>query len=292
MTSNALQYSEEYSKQLADLIAKNFIQRKDVKAVQHGTSGAYRPVKQKWTKGDLRAHVNREKTYGHYLLDQDSLVKLFAFDIDLDKEGHWIERPDLSSLPNDSTQQDVYDASIIKHESNPREDWKDRKHPGRWYYKHQLRLMGEIISSSISRFAELKTACAYSGNKGIHVYGFFPQPVPARIAREVARRSLEFAGTAMDPQGRFTSAGGDIFYKYEPQDAEWGLDNLSIELFPKQDTIKDGHYGNLMRLPLGRNLKNPKDPCFFIDQTLEHTELAPHPDPVQLLRTGNPWKDA
>ena len=67
------------------------------------------------------------------------------------------------------------------------------------------------------------------------------------------------------------------------------MKNLTVEIFPKQASMKDKDLGNMVRLPLGRNKKNPKDPCFFIDQTLACTELKPHPDPVHLLESGNPF---
>jgi hypothetical protein len=60
-------------------------------------------------------------------------------------------------------------------------------------------------------------------------------------------------------------------------------------VFPKQDSLAGKDLGNLMRLPLGRNLKNPKDPTFFIDMTTPMGVMSPI-DPVYALTTETPWK--
>jgi hypothetical protein len=63
-----------------------------------------------------------------------------------------------------------------------------------------------------------------SGWKGFHLWAFF-EPTPASIVRDVGRLILESA-----------SASGDV---------------IACELFPKQDTVRSGGLGNLVKLPLG-----------------------------------------
>lgn len=278
---------------LAKLIPKKFVQRKDVKA-QQTSDGAYHPVNESWSMSDFRQHLSGEKTFGHYLSDTSSEVKLFAFDVDLEKSGTWVERGNLLALPDGALvgpDSDAWlDATTVIHESNPRQDWLDRRNPGRNWYKLGLRTLGEMISSAIHKELEIPVLCAYSGNKGIHVYGF-TGVVGAHEARTGALMALEYAANSFSVDGEFVPTKGNNFYKYNSDNKELGLNNMSIELFPKQDSMEGKSYGNLMRLPLGKNLKNPGDPTFFVDQRLPHTQLAPHPDPVALLNGKSPWED-
>lgn len=288
--------------ELHDLLAKKFVQRKDVKAVQ--TAEGYYPERRivngvqenvKWTRTDFLDHVNGTRTFGHYLSDRDSLVKLFVFDIDLEKKGTWVERPDLSTAPDDAFTGPHSDAwlahSEVVHESTPRVDWLNRRHPGRQWYKGQLRTMAEMLSSSIHKELGLQVACAYSGNKGLHVYGFLPEPTHASKARSGALLALEAASDTFSSEGEFVPFKGTNFYRYNNDDPVTGFMNLSIEIFPKQDSMDGKDLGNLVRLPLGTNLKNPKDPTFFLDQRAPHDSLVPHPDPVALLLGKSPWED-
>lgn len=65
-----------------------------------------------------------------------------------------------------------------------------------------------------------------SGNKGWHVWMFFDAPLPARQVRAW----LENA-----------------FYP------AWSQGCWPLEIFPKQDTVEAGAFGNLVKLPLGRH---------------------------------------
>lgn len=274
------------TEELAALFAKRFIQRRDVKARQM-SNGDYMPVTSQgtphrlpWQMSDLRDHLEGRQTYGHYLLDQDDVCRVFAFDIDLETNGAWCDYPRLTeeqwaALPADTefpvAQQFPY---------NPRETWRDRAHPSRAWTKFKMRSLAEKLSRTISIELELQTAVAYSGFKGLHVYGF-TGPVPAAQAREAADLTLALAGG-------FVPAKGKNFFKSADEDPETGYPGLLVEVFPKQTSLNGKDLGNLMRLPLGRNLKSP-DPTFFVDQRAPLGSLVPHPDPVELLKTGRPW---
>lgn len=277
--------------ELPMLLARMFVARTDVKAVQD-SAGAYRPDRSRWTRRDFRDHVAGTKTFGHYVCDQDSNTKVIVFDIDFEKEGLWVEHPDVSQSPADITEANAwYDQHVQLHQSNPRGDWTNRRHPGRQYYKTCLRTMVEMISSAVQKQLEIPVVSAYSGNKGAHVYGLLGELTPAAEARAGALLALEYAATAFSNTDKFVATRGSNFYKHTSEDIRLGLQNLSVEIFPKQESMDGKDLGNLVRLPLGVNLKNPKDPCFFIDQRAPHTELVPHPDPHALLVSGNPWKD-
>lgn len=261
--------------ELEALIARRFIARSDVKAVQ-APDGQYRPVREKFTMGDLSDHLAGRVTYGHYLIGPENIVKGFTFDIDLKTSGVWIEHPDLST----TFTEEAWEDGTVRHPCNPRDLWRDRSHPARPWMKLQLRTIAEMLSSRARHSLGIDVACAYSGHKGVHVYGL-TGPIPAREAREAAQLVL-----ASFP-GVFAVNGNH----YDVHDSIWGgFSNFTVEVFPKQDTVDPGHFGNLLRLPLGRNNKSPGDPTFFLDQRLAHTELLPHPDPVALLASGDPWK--
>lgn len=270
--------------ELANLFAKRFIARPDVKAVQ--TSNGYMPdgVRKDgqytsyhpWTRADLLSHIAGDRTFGHYLLSTDSKVKLFAFDVDFEKN-----KPATAHQPAFTGQ---YDADFPNYPDNedplrwetfdPREAWLDRAHPSRSWCKLQLRELSHMLGKAIETELEIPWAAAYSGGKGIHVYGFTGL-IDAHDARDGALLVLDTLG--------FTPQRGDNFFKKE------GYENLSIETFPKQDSLDGKTLGNLMRLPLGRNLKAPKEPTFFMDMTAPMGTLAPL-DPVYALTTTSQWK--
>lgn len=252
---------------LANLIAKRFIQRTDVKAQQFPDK--YNPVRTPWTRTDLRAHLSGDRTYGHYLLDKEDNCKLFAFDLDFEKEGSWCKL------------NDAQDEWLMGDYCNPREAWKDRSHPGRPWFKYQLRHMAEMLSSEIVKQLDIPVACAYSGNKGVHVYGFTGS-IPAAHAREAGKIVLASLGC-------FEAEKGASRFIHKDEGVIDGFRNITIELFPKQDSLEGKDLGNLLRLPLGVNRRNPSDPTFFLDQTTAHNQLTPHTDPAALLETGNPW---
>jgi len=276
------------SEEVVNLIAQRFIQRSDVKAFQHA-DGSWHPERTKITRANLEDHVAGKRTMGHYLLDKDSNCKLFAFDIDLEKVG-W-----LPTLPKPGTNQpgadpwNVSDEEMQKYfdsfaecgpdvPKGPREAWKDRSHIGRFWMKFQFHTIAHLIGAAIEKELEIPWAAAYSGAKGVHVYGF---------TGKMDAGSVREAGLiVLDSMDMFEPLRGQNFFRTKNQDPTDGYPNLSIETFPKQSSLDGKDLGNLMRLPLGRNLKS-SDPTFFIDMTAPMAELKPV-DPVYAL-TGNPW---
>lgn len=272
-------------------MGERFIQRTDVKAIQF-SSGAYVPDNYAelknpdryqplgWLGRHVLAHLQGERTYGYYLLDQDSMTKSFAFDIDLETKGTWVEFPDLEDAAD--MDEEAFDSATKIHLCNPRELWHDREAVGaRSWFKWQMSQLAHMFCSVIKNDLKLPCAAAYSGSKGIHVYGF-TGPIPAQEAREGALLVLDILG-------QFEPLRGENFFRHK-EGGIMGFPSFSVEIFPKQSSIenKDG-YGNLMRLPLGRNLKSP-DPTFFLDLSAPLAQLRPHPDPVKLLTSGEPYQ--
>jgi hypothetical protein len=67
-----------------------------------------------------------------------------------------------------------------------------------------------------------------SGNKGTHVWLFLDEPVPAaKVRRWLAR---------------------DFWPSWNAE-----TDNFTLEVFPKQDAVVEGGFGNLVKLPLGKH---------------------------------------
>lgn len=272
------------NKQLTDLIAQRFIARPDVKAIQHA-DGTWSPHTKNgrrdgdrigWTRSDLQEHIDGTRTFGHYMLSQQSKVKLFAFDIDFEKTD-----------PNHPEQVFYYPANWSENqeddemiEFNPRLAWTKRSHPARPFLKWQLKMIAHEFSRVVTEELDLPCAVAYSGGKGVHVYGFTGL-VDAAEAREGAQ-------IVIDTLGHYKPKRGNNFFVDQNDDPLFGFKNLSIEVFPKQDTLDNKDLGNLMRLVLGKNLKNPKDPTFFIDMTSPIAQMVPV-DSVHAL-AGNPWK--
>jgi hypothetical protein len=272
------------SDELAVLLAKKFIQRRDIKAVQFTSGkwapdtkikdiGSWGPVGFKMTH--LRQHLAGSHTYGHYLLDNDNICRMFAFDLDLEKEkfdpetgerlvGWWSPMtPEGGIVPCD-----------------PREEWANRASNARPWLKAQMSILARKLIRNIQELTQLPCAAAYSGSKGIHVYGF-TEPMPAAQVYAAAIYVLEASGD-------WELFRGKHFYRHKLRDPELGYPNFSLEVFPKQDSLEGKDLGNLMRLPLGRNQKSP-DPCFFMDLNTPVGVLAPHNDPVTLLNSGNPF---
>lgn len=253
-----MKYEEFQAKEIAKFFAKHFIARSDVFAIQR-PNGAYNPVERKITMKDLLAHINGDMTLGHYLLNTESKCKLFAFDIDFKKSASLPTRP----LPRTDDEVKIWLDSFK--EQDARAAWANRSHPARQWMKTSLRTTQTLISEKI-KYLELPTLSAYTGSKGAHVYAF--------TGLMDAKHVREGAEMVMDETG-FRPSKGNNFYQYnDALNPEYSL--FEIEIFPKQTHVEQGQFGNLMRLPLGRNLKS-KDPTFFINEYLPLGDLVPMP---------------
>lgn len=282
------------TEELENWLAKRFIQRIDVKAVQLPKDALHpwpwycpdnklppriRPYHQPlgFRREHLKAHLAGEATYGHYILDENSRCKVITFDIDLIEAdpkngvyGSWVDMLD----------PEASDEPTVIEPCSPRDLWADRAEVGaRNWYKYQMKMLATRFCSTFMEMG-LPTAAAYSGNKGIHVYGF----VDAMPAAE-AFQGAEIALAMID---EFEPYKGNHTFIHRNPDPWQGYRNFTVEVYPKQESLQGKTLGNLVRLPLGRNIKST-DPTFFLDLTTPMAEFKPHPDPVRLLREGNPF---
>lgn len=277
------------------LLAKMFIARPDVMAEQR-SNGIYTPVHSRFTRSALAEHLAGERSLGHYLLNQENRTKLFAFDIDWEKAGHMPIAFDSDGIPTNWIESRVKknattsspEEPALNPECSPRAFWRSRRYIGRDWMKGQMMNVAWSIAGYVHKELGLRCALAYSGYKGIHVYAFAPvgQPMLASDAREGALLVLEGFAEA-------TAVKGNNFYRFPDKDELDHNENISIEVFPKQTTVQEGGFGNLMRLPLGRNLKAPSDPTFFIDLSRSSMRdwAAVKPENVATyLQSGNPFQ--
>lgn len=261
------------TEELPALLAKKFIARRDAKAVQR-ENDSYTPVREvdsatgrrdgpllPWKMSDLTAHLSGQKSMGHYLIDPlTQCCKLFVFDIDLRNETQMFQL-------EDGTVQML----------SPREAWRTRNQQVRSALKAELRTASHMLANKVSAELQIPTAVAYSGNKGVHVYGFTGN----MLAEEVilaAQIVLEATRDDWLPS-RGASTYQSKKYPY-----------VDLEVYPKQGTVKPDSFGNLVRLPLGRNLKS-KDTPFFVDMRVPMNQLVPL-DPHFALTALNPWGDS
>lgn len=231
----------------ANLLAKHFVARPDVKAFQH-TNGIWTPDRSKITRNDMTNHLEGRHTLGHYLLDTDGVTKLFCFDIDVDKEGQYVDGlGDIQPM-------------------DPRKALLDANHPAQAWLIHQVRCMAEGLSLAVERQLKVKTVIVWTGGKGAHVYGLTGR-VPAAEARGAARWVL-------DDFGVFETFRGDCFFRHvHRDDPTKGYPHVTLEVFPKQDDLDGKDLGNLLRLPLGVNRKTGQK-SFFLDPTAPKGTVA------------------
>lgn len=235
------------------LIGSLFVQRRDVKAYQKKT-GAYKPIKTPWTLKDIQNHLDGRVTLGHYLVDHEGKTKVVAFDIDFEKTYT------------------LRDGSEI----NPREVFSDPNDPARGELVRAVRCLADGIAWRLKRLhPSIAVFTAFSGSKGIHVYGCFGGSTTAEAAQGLGVSLLKsFAGGDF-----FIPLKGDNFFQSELHP------NLTIEVFPKQGKIGKDGFGNLLRLPLGINQKTGKE-GFFYDPMAPLNELNPL-DPLDVLLHGS-----
>lgn len=277
----------ENVREIAKLFASKFIARSDIKAIQRN-NGDYNPVGSPFTMADMLAHIEGQQTYGHYLLNTDNKCKLFVFDIDLDKPD--TDKDGNVTVPRyvpSEVDADGWWTNFVP--GNPREIWLDRSRIlERNYFKFLLRQMAGKLAKTIHEQLEIQTAVAYTGAKGVHVYGFTGL-MDAKDVRDGAQIIL-------DELDLFVPVRGQHFVKHKDvevngkTDYMGSLHGLTVEIFPKQVTLDGKSHGNLCRLPLGRNKKNPKDPTFFMDLRGNFGEQGfMVRDPLDALTTTDQW---
>jgi hypothetical protein len=113
-------------------------------------------------------------------------------------------------------------------------------------------LLPEVLDAlKLVREAGFDPLLEFSGYKGFHIWMFFHEPVPANMVRQYIK-------TRIQPSLRLSS-------------------RFQYEVFPKQDKVKDGGLGNLIKLPLGRHLASGRF-SYLLDDSGQRVD-----DPVAYL---------
>ncbi|MEM2445886.1 MAG: hypothetical protein QW734_04450 [Candidatus Bathyarchaeia archaeon] len=157
-------------------------------------NGSYRPGDHPLTFGDVFAHFKGKKTLAAYLLDDKNNVKFIAIDIDLAR----------------SVVQPLLEKGLGYVEI---------------FEKHKTILL-EIANNLFSKLCYyfIRPYVAFSGSKGLHIYVFFENPVPAYRPVSLIRSILE--------------------------KVSWPKDLVTVTPYPRQVTKGNG-YGDIIKLPFG-----------------------------------------
>lgn len=176
-------------------------------------TGAYFPVREQLTEDWVAEHLAGQASYGVYVIQPEMQLPVMAEDPD----GSWfIER--FEAVPN-TVKYLMFD--LDTHEEGAQTHLKECC----------TRLVSLCQSeASIAQRGLPMLLLESSGNKGTHVWLFFDQPVNAgKVRRWVERDFMPLWDEKAKPN-------------------RWPL-----EVFPKQDEVPEGFFGNLVKLPLGRH---------------------------------------
>jgi hypothetical protein len=211
---------------IAKLFASKFIARHDIKAIQRA-NGEYNPVNSKITKTDLLDHLSGRHTYGHYLLSPEGECKVLVFDIDLVGSN----RVPTGLVPTTMDDMGKFDNFVPM---NCREVWRDRSRKvERAFLKVQLRSVANQLTRLITDVLEIPAAVAYTGAKGLHVYGFTGR-MPARDVR--------YAGEIVIAEhGKLEPDLGNHSFKFKKEYDEWGNQSCATSAWqePKEPEGSD-----------------------------------------------------
>ncbi len=226
--------------------------------------GKYRP----FSRSELQAHVNGNKTLGHYMVDPtENTTRLFAFDIDLTKTANkW--------MTADSGKLNTWDGSRFV-PGSPREHFSSDTIRPRLL--DELLTIATALASRAKRMLDIPVAISFSGSKGVHVYGF--------TGRESARVVKAAGHEVIKSTEMFENSRGQHFYRHISPPEE-GFPNVEIEVFPKQDDMQGKDFGNLMRLPLGIH-RQTNQPSYFLKITDFRSLQEMHP--LKALKGNPPW---
>lgn len=190
---------------ITDAFLRLFVSRADAYAVQQ--PAGYLKVDRPLTAEVVQRHLKGEITIGLYQLDGANNVKWLVFDLDPEK----LEKPL-------ETAKAIIRECVLK---------PDPKKPRFWK---------KAVLLESSRYPD----------PSYHIWILFePVPIPAKAARWLALRILEFAN--VNPK--------------------------HVEVFPKQVELTENGYGNLVKAPLGLH-RAAKKWSFFLD--LETLRPLPH----------------
>ena len=170
-----------------------------------GDSGkiGYLPIHHPLTIREVREHLEGAETCAIYLLRADNSVNLMVLDIDISKQVR---------------QEKLFEGN--------EENWRS------FVWIEANKIISRLRLMNMAAYAE------DSGHKGVHIWLFFSEPLPAKEVCLFARRLLDQGGSV--PPG------------------------ITVEVFPKSDIQGEKALGSLIKLPLGIH-KLTGNRCLFLD---------------------------
>lgn len=209
--------------------------RERVPRGQDPNSGALIPMRMQ----DFTEHLLGRRCMGTYLLDQDSMVKFLAFDLDLTKSGRFLivrEIEELETVIRDMTPEEVSAQLELDLQHGNLEEALHQPHlPAHRWSRIILSTTAWIVVGFVRQILGLESLAVLTGG-GMHVLVPFPDLVPAADARRMGREVMDAA--------KWQPLKGDNFFAVGDEGS-----GITVEVFPKQDTNQG--FGNLIRLPLG-----------------------------------------
>lgn len=227
---------QEMVREAAGLMGKLFINRRDRKASYRQDfrgNWHWTALNTPFKMGDFVTHLTRMGCLGAYLLNTDNTVKFMAFDIDAKKTSkYWLcyDIDQINALEERGYGFDL-DLQFGLFEAALHDPSLDAH---RWVRIILLEAIRHICKAV--RELDLTPLTVITGG-GAHVLVPFPEPVAAADARLVGNHLVSELPTVCRLD--------KMFWNYGP------LGELTIEVFPKQDTLVGKDYGNLIRLPYG-----------------------------------------
>ncbi|MCW3134923.1 MAG: CRISPR-associated primase-polymerase type A1 [Methanophagales archaeon] len=209
-----------FSEEDVSLFSSLFRGRRDYFAYQwvdeKGRRGFY-PVNRSLSLEEIKNHLSGKKTLGLYPLDDEDRVSLSVIDIDIDQKA------------------------LLEYAKDEKEMIK----------LHRFTHHDAVRITSVCDDLEIPVLIEDSGYKGRHLWFFFADSIPAKLARLLLKFIAERAGKP--------SSG------------------IHWEIFPNCDKLKGKGYGPLIKLPLGIHKRTTRR-CLFLD-----LEGNPLPDQMVAL---------
>lgn len=202
--------------QLAKALEKLIVVRQDVHAKQ-SDSGRYRKVDEQLTTDVIKQHLDGNETVGSYQFKDDELVKWLCFDLDINKQviTHITENDQLSS-------DQIFNR-----------------------FKSLLIAQAKQIQTRAKHYG-INLIPEFSGNKGIHLWGFCDGFIDARQIR--------------------------IAMKGIMKEVDMLSEDFHIDLFPAQDSA-NGKFGNFVKLPCGIH-KKTNNRCSLLEDDYTMPEYS------------------
>jgi len=229
--------TQDMVREAASLMGKLFVNRRDVKAVyrpDHSGKWHWTAHPFPYTMPDFSEHLLGKHCLGTYLLNPDNTVKFMVFDIDIAKTGKYWRCYDIDQIVDLEDRGYGFDMDLREGplEAALHDPTADAHRWVRIILLDCIRRLCQLVRTEIDQIP----VTVITGG-GAHVIVPLPAPIAAEMTRAVGQEIVRRLPTATRINKMFWSYGG--------------LGELTIEVFPKQDTLEGKDYGNLIRLPYG-----------------------------------------